>query len=173
MVRASPRVREAGLTLLEVLAVLLLLGLVTAAALPLLTVAEASYADAHRRQEMVRNLQVAADFLGRHLRAAGTLWELSDGRLRFDAVEFFLDDASGDLMFRGSAAEPASFLAGPFRSMRVACLDQLGNPVDCGADLSAVRQVELQLTARDPDPGGGAPLPDLTVTVWVVLRRDR
>lgn len=179
MVRASPRVREAGLTLLEVLAVLLLLGLVTAAALPLLTVAEASYADAHRRQEMVRNLQVAADFLGRHLRAAGTLWELSDGRLRFDVgsppvpVEFFLDDASGDLMFRGSAAEPASFLAGPFRSMRVACLDQLGNPVDCGADLSAVRQVELQLTARDPDPGGGAPLPDLTVTVWVVLRRDR
>jgi hypothetical protein len=179
MVRASHRGPEAGLTLLEVLAVLLLLGLVTAAALPLLAVAEASYADAHRRQEMVRNAQVAVEFLGRYLRAAGTLYEVSDGRLRFDVgsppvpVEFFLDDATGDLMFRGSSGEPASFLAGPFRSMQVACFDQAGDPVDCRADLPAVRQVDLRLTARDPDPGAGAPVSDLTVTVRVVLRRDR
>ncbi len=179
MVRASHRGPEAGLTLLEVLAVLLLLGLVTAAALPLLTVAEASYADAHRRQEMVRNAQVAAEFLGKSMRAAGTLYEVSDGRLRFDVgsppvpVEFFLDDATGDLMFRGSSGEPASFLAGPFRSMQVACFDEAGDPVDCRADLPAVRQVDLRLTARDPDPGAGAPVSDLTVTVRVVLRRDR
>jgi hypothetical protein len=65
-------------------------------------------------------------------------------------VEFFLDDATGDLMFRGSSGEPASFLAGPFRSMQVACFDQAGDPVDCRADLPAVRQVDLRLTRQGP-----------------------
>jgi len=105
----TSRRKEGGFTLLEAVAVLLLLSLVVAGVLPLLTTGEQSYDEARRRQEMLRNARVALDRIVRELRAAQSLRQASGGVLRFDlaaeagevpTVEFVLDSVTGDLQYR-------------------------------------------------------------------------
>ncbi len=168
---------EAGFTLLEASLVVLLLGLVAAGLLPLVTTAGQVYGDAWRRQHMVRNGRTALDQMSRELRAAVQLYEVSNARLRFDTdagdagvreVEYVLQN--GYLLY-GRPPEPPEPLAGPFRSLQARCFDRTGSVVDCAAELASVRQVELELTAVDPEPDpvrGG--LPDLTLLARVVVR---
>ncbi len=66
-------------------------------------------------------------------------------------------------------SEAAAVLAGPFRIFQVACFRRDGSAVDC-ADLDAVRQVEVRLTVRDPDPDPSGPVPDVTLAARVVVR---
>jgi type II secretory pathway pseudopilin PulG len=105
--------KDGGFTLLEAVAVLLLLSLVVAGVLPLLTTGEQSYDEARRRQEMLRNARVALDRIVRELRAAQSLRQASSGVLRFDlaaeagevpTVEFVLDSVTGDLQYRWASA---------------------------------------------------------------------
>ncbi len=101
--------KDGGFTLLEAVAVLLLLSLAVAGVLPLLTTGEQTYDEARRRQELLRNARVALDRIVREVRAAQALREAASGVVRLDlaaedgaqpAVEFVLDGASGDLQYR-------------------------------------------------------------------------
>lgn len=105
--------KERGYTLLEVVAVLLLLSLLVAGVLPLLTTGEQAYDEA-RRQEMQRNLRVALDRIMREVRAAQAVREAQNGLLVLDpiteydgdagtdqpTVEFVLNPGTGDLEYR-------------------------------------------------------------------------
>lgn len=104
---------ERGVSLVELLVVLLLLSLVVAAMLPLLTAGEDSYQEVRRRQEMIQNARVAMDKMLRELRAAESLRVVDPGLLRFTlywgngsgaspTVEYVLD-GTGHLLYRWEA----------------------------------------------------------------------
>ncbi|MFN3286582.1 MAG: hypothetical protein ACK45F_09900 [bacterium] len=155
---------------------LLLLSLVVAGVMPLLTTGDQAYQEGWRRQEMVRNAQVALDRIARDFVRAATVHQASGGTLRFDVVtetgfetvEYSIG-ADGDLTYRtgGNAPQP---LAGPFASFRIDCFGAAGQDVSCN-NTALVRQVGLTLEAADPrpDPLRG-PVPELQVRTRVARR---
>jgi type II secretory pathway pseudopilin PulG len=104
----EPRPAEAGLTLIEVLVAVLLLGLVVGGLLPLLTGGTQGSAAVGRRQAMIQNARVALDKLVREMRAAESLRIVSPGLIAFTlfwgdgtgaepTVEYSLDSATHTL----------------------------------------------------------------------------
>lgn len=68
------------------------------------------------------------------------------------------------------AVQPLAALAGPFRAFRVECFDAAGSAIAC-AQVGSVRQVVLELVARDPQPDPvRGPVPDVSASTRVVLR---
>ena len=65
----------------------------------------------------------------------------------------------------GARPDPLQPLAGPFRSLGVACFDGSGASISC-SPVTSVRQVQVSLVAMDPT---GA-IPDVTVTEQVAVR---
>ncbi len=65
----------------------------------------------------------------------------------------------------GARSDPLQPLAGPFRSLGVACFDGSGASIAC-SPVTAVRQVQVALVAMDPTGG----TPDVTVTEQVGVR---
>ena len=107
----SPRAPETGATLLEVLAALLLLGLVVGGLLPLLSTGQLIGEETDPRQAMSRTARVALDRLLREVRAAESFRTLAPGVIRFTlfwgngtgaapTVEYSLNGATGELEYR-------------------------------------------------------------------------
>ncbi|MDR7607497.1 MAG: prepilin-type N-terminal cleavage/methylation domain-containing protein [Armatimonadota bacterium] len=167
---------QGGFTLLEAAVAVLLLSLVVAGVMPLLTTGDQVYQEGWRRQEMLRNAQVALDRIARDFVRAATVHQASGSTLRFDVltetgfetVEYSLR-ADGDLTYRtaNNAAQP---LAGPFVSLRIDCFDATGAVVPCN-NTALIRQVGLTVEAADPrpDPVRG-PVPNLQVRTRVARR---
>jgi len=167
---------QGGFTLLEAAVALLLLSLVVAGVMPLLAMGDQVYQEGWRRQEMLRNAQVALHRIARDFVRAATVQQASGGTLRFDAVtetgfetvEYSIG-ADGDLTYRTGNNVPQP-LAGPFVSFRIDCFDATGAVVPC-SNTALIRQVGLTVEAADPrpDPLRG-PIPNLQVRTRVARR---
>lgn len=101
----SPRPGEAGLTLIEVLVAIVLLGVVVGGLLPLLTIGTQSSTAVSRRQAMIQSARTALDKLVREMRGAESLRIISPDLLEFTlfwgdgtgarpTVEYSLDSAT-------------------------------------------------------------------------------
>ncbi len=101
----EPRLGEAGLTFIEVLVAILLLGVVVGGLLPLLTIGTRSSTAVSLRQAMIQSARTALDKLVREMRAAESLRIVSPGLLEFTlywgdgtgarpTVEYSLDNAT-------------------------------------------------------------------------------
>jgi type II secretory pathway pseudopilin PulG len=103
-----PRPGEAGLTFIEVLVAVVLLGVVVGGLLPLLTIGTQGSMTVSRRQAMIQSARVALDKLVREIRAAESLRIVSPGLIEFTlswgdgtgaqpTVEYSLDNATQNL----------------------------------------------------------------------------
>lgn len=169
-----------GLTLIEVLVVTSLLALVVGALMPVLTVSEQTWRHARRRVELIQNARIALDHLADRLRAAQTFQVVNSTNIRFtyfygDGItiptnEYRLNATTNELEYRWDP-DPFLPLAGAFRSMSVACLDDAGATVAC-TSVASVRSVQVSLVVCEAAPSGGCravgdpqtEVPDFTVT---------
>lgn len=110
----SPKGRQGGIALIEVLVTVLLLAMVVGALLPLLTSGQQGFDYARRRVLMIRNGRVALDKLIREMRAAESFRTLVSGQISFTlpwgdgtgaepTVQYSLNNATNNLEYRWRA----------------------------------------------------------------------
>lgn len=173
--RAERRHAEAGVSVIELLASLLLLAVIVGGLIPVLSITQQSWDQARLRGDMVHNTRFAIDTLMATIRAAQVFTTLTATDIIFTysfgdkvtlrAVSYHLDAATNELQFKRLPTDPFQPFAGAFRSMTVTCYDAANVLIDCSS-IGSFRSVQISLVAMDPS----GRVPDMTTTARVFVQ---
>jgi type II secretory pathway pseudopilin PulG len=167
---------KSGLTLVELILVLALMGTLTAALVPVLRSVNAGWKAGERTLEVSQNARVAVDFAMRALRQSRRVTAVSGpgetpGFIEFVAADnrlqrFDFDSETGMLRLGPPASQ--SNLAGPVHSLAFTCYDSGNRQMPAPVNLSQVRAVAVDVTVLDAENH----VPDLPMTMKALVRRD-
>lgn len=165
-----------GVTLVEMLLVVVIVAVVMAAMAPCIRAVRQGWQVNDRRSEVLQNARVGMAEMTRILRQLNRLSSVSGPADTSGYVEFY--DKNGVLMRFELGSQSGyldygppgnlSTLAGPVSSLTFTCYDIADDLLSAPVDVSQVRSVEANLTVTDAEAHANA----ITVSSKVFLRKD-
>ena len=163
MRRLNSKIKTSGLTILEMVLAMAIMGIVFAVVFPQFVNIQSSWASKQANSETIQNGNVFAEQLSRCLTKAVKVTAVSspsaaNGFIEFedsDGVNFRCDISAENLIEFGPVGS-LSDLAGPVSTLRFTCYDacDLSTPLSLPIDVNTIRFIKTEATFTNPAAAG-------------------